>query len=350
MADSTTVRPTAKRRVTLKTVAEAAGLGITTVSDILNGQEAGRVRYSQKTRDKVERVVQELGYSVDRAAQQLRRGKSGVIGLLLTRHMHDTFFARVIDLAEEKLRDHGFQLQLAIGQGHGVEDRISQIRSARVEGLLFGPAYDPEDTAVLKDLQNPTVVFGAACGSQYDEVVIDHHTARRLAAGHLREHGHRVIGFLELHQPKWSSIDSDAELLKAEGFARNHWWMEDSKTQDPQTVYLAAVAFARRWLAADSADRPTAVICHDDHTATVALSAFFESGISVPEQLSVIGCNNIPTTRYLIPPLTTVDLHVEQQMQMAVDRLVHRINHPEAAPLVQWIKPNLVVRKSVVAV
>jgi DNA-binding LacI/PurR family transcriptional regulator len=336
-----------KPRVTLKTVAEAAGLGITTVSDILNGQEAGRIRYSKKTRDKVDQVVRELGYSVNQAAQQLRRGRSGVVGLLLTRHMHDTFFARTIDLAEEQLRDHGFQLQLAIGQGQGVEDRMRRIHSARVEGLLFGPAYDPQDIAPLKDLNVPTVVFGGSCGGQYDEVAIDHLAARRLAVSYLYEQGHRTVGFLEMHKPRWEQFDSDASIVRAAGLTGEQWWMENSNSQDPATVHRAALEFSRRWLAAKPVDRPTAVLCHDDHTATIALAAFWEAGIRVPEQLSVIGCNNIPATRYLIPPLTTIDLHVEKQMQTAVDRLVHRINNPTAETLVQWIAPDLVERKSV---
>ncbi len=339
---------TTRRRVTLKHVAEASGLGITTVSDVLNGPEAGRARYSRETREKVERVVRELGYTVDRAAQALRRGRSGVVGLLLTRHLHDAFFGLVVDRVEQLLRDRGFDLQLAIGQGKGVEQRMQQIRRERVEGLIFGPAYDAEDLACLGEFDGPVVVFGSPCADgRYDEVTIDHFAARRLAAEHLLARGHRRVAFLELHRPKVAGVPVEADRLRAAGLTGEQWWLADHGTQDPAVLHAAATAFARRWRAAAPSDRPTALMCHDDHTAAVALSALWEQGVRVPDDLSVVGLNDMPAARYMVPPLTTVDLHVERQMAAAVDRLAERIADPFLSPTAVRIDPELVVRRSV---
>ena len=339
---------TNRRRVTLKHVAEASGLGVTTVSDVLNGREAGRTRYSRATREKVERVVRELGYTVDRAAQALRRGRSGVVGLLLTRHLSDAFFGLIVDRVEQLLRDRGFDLQLAIGQGKGVEERMEQVRRERVEGLIFGPAYDAEDLACLGDFAGPVVVFGAPCAAgKYDEVVIDHFAARRLVAEHLLSRGHRRVAFLELHRPKVAGVPVEADRLRAVGLTGEDWWRPDHGTQDPAVLHAAATAFADRWLAAERADRPTALMCHDDHTAAIALSALWDRGVRVPADVSVVGLNDMPTARYLVPPLTTVDLHVERQMAAAVDRLAERIADPSVPPRTVRVDPELVVRRSV---
>ncbi len=336
----------AKHRVTLKHVAQASGLGVTTVSDILNGRDGERTRYSKQTQAKVHRVVAELGYTVDRAAQQLRRGRSGVVGLLFTRHLLDSFFARTLDLAEGELRRRGYNLMLAIGHGHGVEDRVEQLRQERVEGIIFGPAYDVDDVAPLLASDVPAVVFGGKCGGRFDEAYIDHAAARRLAVQHLLGLGHRRVGFLELHRSKSPAVEDDAARLAAMGVGGGDWWVPDSGTQDAAAVYDAAAAFARRWQAADPADRPTAVLCHDDHTAAVALSAFWAAGVRVPADLSVVGCNDVPTARYLVPPLTTVDLHVERQMAAAVDLLVDRLAHPDSPAAAVRVEPELVVRAS----
>jgi len=338
------------RRVTLKSVADASGLGLTTVSDILNGGETIRARYNQQTRDRVLSITRKLGYSVDRAAQQLRRGKSGVVGLLLTRHMHDVFFARIVDLAEQEFRKRDFQMQLAIAQENEVPERLAQLQQARVEGLIFGPAYDAKDVAPLDDLNMPTIIFGGHAAAKHDVVALDHVAARKLVAEHLKSQGHRVVGFLEMHHPRSAKVRSDASILRAAELSGEAWWMADSQSQEEQTVYEAALRFAERWKAADKSVRPTALICHDDHTAAIALSALWEKGIRVPDDLSVAGCNNMPSTRFLVPPLTTVDLHVEEQIQLAVDRLVFRINHPRAERLVQRVKANLVERASVAKV
>ena len=345
---NSTAAATNRRRVTLKHVAEASGLGITTVSDVLNGPEAGRARYSRETREKVGRVVRELGYTVDRAAQALRRGRSGVVGLLLTRHLSDPFFGLIVDRVEQLLRDRGYDLQLAIGQGKGVEARMQQIRRERVEGLIFGPAYDAEDLACLGEFDGPVVVFGAPCAEgRYDEVVIDHFAARRLATDHLVARGHRRVGFLELHRPKVAGVPIEADRLRAAGLAGEDWWMPDGSSQDPCVLHAAATAFAERWRAAGAADRPTALMCHDDHTAAVALSALWEQGVRVPDDLSVVGLNNMPAARYLVPPLTTVDLHVERQVAAAVDRLAERIADPSIPLTTLRIEPELVARRSV---
>ena len=336
-------------RVTLKHVATAAGLGVTTVSDILNGAEAGRTRYARETQERVHKIVAELGYIVDRAAQQLRRGRSGTVGLLLTRHLHDAFFARTLNLAEDGLHRRGYNLMLAIGHGQTVAERLEHLRQERVEGIIFGPAYDAADVLPLDALNVPAVVFGGRCDGRYDEAYIDHPAARRAAGRHLLDLGHRRVGFLGLHTPKVATAPDDATVLAELGLARSDWWAVEPATQEAGAIYERAAAWAGRWRAASPGERPTAVLCHDDHTATIALSAFWAAGLRVPADVSVVGLNNMAGTRYTVPPLTTVDLHAERQMAAAVDMVVERLTHPDDPPASVAIAPELVVRASTAA-
>jgi len=96
-----------------------------------------------------------------------------------------------------------------------------------------------------------------------------------------------------------------------------------------------------------ASDRPTAVICHNDQVATTALSAFSHAGIRVPGDLSIIGYDNLPESAFLVPALTTIDNHVELQMKQSVERLLERINNPDASRRVYMVQPTLVERQSV---
>ena len=238
---------------------------------------------------------------------------------------------------------------LAVGHGHTVAERLEHLRQERVEGIIFGPAYDPDDVLPLDPLNVPAVVFGGRCGGRYDEAYIDHTAARRAAADHLYGLGHRRVAFLELHRPKSPTAPDDAAVLTDAGLGGRDWWLPESGTQDGEAIFAAAAAFAARWRGADAADRPTAVVCHDDHTATIALSAFWAAGVRVPADLSVVGLNNMPSAAFTVPPLTTVDLHAERQMAAAVDMVIHRLAHPDDPPAATAVSPELVVRASTAA-
>jgi DNA-binding LacI/PurR family transcriptional regulator len=323
-------------RVTLKHVAEACGLGVTTVSDILNCREGERSRYSRPTQEKVHRVVAEMGYAVDRAAQQLRRGRSGTIGLLLTRQQHEASFAHTLGWAEDELRVRGFKLMLANGHGPTVEAQLAHLREGRVEGIIFGPAYDADELAPLDVMDVPAVVFGGWCGGRYDEAYVDQATARQLAVDHLRNAGHGRIATFEPDDAGMGGDDAG--------------WRVTADAREPESVFATAMTFARRWVAAEPGHRPTALLCHDDHTAAIALAALWQAGVRVPEDLSVVGCGDTAAAPYLVPPLTTVDLRSQQQMVMAIGLLVHRLSNPDDPAATRRIEPQLVVRGSTASI
>ncbi len=346
---------TPPRRVTLEQVASAAGLARTTVSDILNRNVGDK--YSRATRDRVLKAVRTLGYTPSRAAQVMARGRSGLVGLLLTRDFSNPFWARVANFVEQELRSRTYRMQLAVTEGNPEQERklIQQLDGDQVEGLIIGPVYESID---LEEHHNvlrgrlPTVLFGGFCDSQFDNVALDHEAGKGMAITYLQERGHRRVGYLcappsRLRPDQPNPAYPVYRMFEARGLLQPQWFTWQNDTGRFEDFYQTCGEFVKRWKQADPATRPTAVICHNDQVAMTAYRALHEAGLSVPGDLSMVGYDNLPETAYLPPPLTTVDNQVQQQMRALVQRLVERLDHPRQTVQQIMIRPTLVERASV---
>lgn len=343
------------RRVTLAQLAEHTGLGRTTVSDILNRNASDK--YSEETRNQVHRAVEDLGYMPVRAAQQLASGRSGLIGLLLMRDFgSNLFFARLAALFENSIRKSGYRMQLAVSDG-SPETRMEltrQFQADAVEGVIVGPAFNAEELAqhqVALRKMFPSVFFGLQFTCDSDQVVMDQVAGRKLVIEHLVSLGHRRIAYLEApadrETPNTPNLQNDTyRMLESHGVLSPEWifWRADDGIFENR--YVKSIEFVNRWKACDPAVRPTAVICHNDQTAITALCALAKAGIRVPQDISVIGYDNLPESAYLVPPLTTVELHIERQVELILEALFKRIRSPESPKCVHVVTPTLVVRES----
>ncbi len=342
-------------RVTLEAVARAAGLGRTTVSDILNRNL--NERYSSATRQRVDMAVRKLGYAPVGAAQQLARGRSGQIGLMLTRDFSNPFFARVADLVERLIRSNGFRLQISITDGDSAHElnRVRQMHSDAVEGLIVGPVYEPLDIEQHRNVFRgnlPIVLFGGSFECEFDQITLDSRAGLAMGLDLLRDNGHRRIGFLcappSRLRPGGSNPDYLAvRIYQQRGVYDPRWfnWQED--TGRFEDFFGACVEFARRWKSAQPSDRPTAMLCHNDQVAMTAIAAFDAEGIDVPDAISLVGYDNLPESGYLTPAVTTIDSRADEQMHQTVRQLLHRIAQPDAERKVIVISPTLIERKSV---
>lgn len=341
-------------RVTLEDVASLAGLGRTTVSDILNRD--GGDRYSAETRDRVLQAVQRLGYAPSRAAQQLARGRSGLIGLLLTRDFSNPYWARVANLIESEFRRRKFRLQLAVADGDrdAELDHLRRLHGDGVEGLIIGPVYEEKDVqrhAPYLHGQIPAVILGGRVGRP-DVVAEDGYAGGILSTDHLLAMGHRRIAALAVPDADLENADRTRfsalrDRLRERRLYDGAWVVQQADTGRFADSFATAQEFAQRWLATPSNERPTAVVCHNDQVAMATLSAFAQQGIRVPDDLSVVGYDNLPESPYLVPPLTTVDNHIDRQVAEAVELLVSRINRRRRGQEERLIQPTLVERGSV---
>ena len=353
MANRSEIQVPAGKRVTLAQVASAAGLARTTVSDILNRNAGGK--YSECTRELVSQTVARLGYAPYRPAQQLARGKSGQVGLLLTRDFSNPFWARVANAVERALRARKYRLQLAVSENDPDAEaaHARQLRDDGVEGLIVGPVYEPKDAelhqAYLRGLL-PLVIFGMR-SDRFDSVVIDERASGDLATTHLQGLGHRRIGYIaapdaDLDAAEVSRFSAMRDRLRTAGTYEPRWIIRHPDQGRYEDFAAAADRFAAQWLAAPADQRPTAVLCHNDQCATAALACFHRRGLAVPGDLSVVAFDNLPEAAFLIPALTTIDNCVEQQMSAAVDLLVQRLDAGRGRARTVVIPPRLVVRDS----
>lgn len=345
----------APRRVTLMHVAQHVGLAKTTVSDILN--RGGSDRYSLETCERVQQAVRDLGYAPSQAAQQLARGRTAVVGLMLTRDLSNPYWARLVSSAQSLLRQRGMSMRLEVSHGGNTDstELMRQFKSNDVEGLVVGPVYEVRDMQEHRAYFQgtlPTVIFGAKL-EDYDAVSEAHAEAGRMAVEHLCGLGHRKIGYL-------CAPDADLDAASVSRYAgmRVALQKDPSTPVDRQWIFrepdegdflqhrVVASAFSRRWLKAQPHTRPTAMLCHNDQVAMAAIAALAEAGIRVPEEVSLIGFDNLPECEAVHPSITSIDGHIHAQMQRAIEMLLKRIQEP-SQPTGQYSpNPTLVPRQS----
>lgn len=356
MSTASTSSKSPTRRITLSQVAQAAGLARTTVSDILN-RNAGN-RYSEQTRTKVKDAVERLGYAPSRAAQVMARGRSGMVGLMLTRGFSNPFWARVAEVVQKELHKRHYRMQLVVVDGDDPKtenELVRQLHSDQVEGLIVGPVYESLDLKIHRNVfrgQLPIVAFGGEIDCEFDCIALDRDAGLKMAIQHLIDNGHQCIGYLGM-PPKRPGAEARSpgthhvEVIRRMTTSSEDliFWHED--TGRYEDLSRLTNRFADWWKAQPENQRPTAMLCHNDQVAMTAMSVFSGKGIHVPDDLSLIGYDNIPESAYLIPPLTTIDSHMPDEMEQAIHQLLFRINEPGRPRTAKAIAPSLVQRDSV---
>jgi LacI family transcriptional regulator len=340
--------------VTLESLAQATSLGRTTISDILNGKNLSR--YAESTRQRVQEAAEQLGYSPSHAARQLARGRSGMVGLMLTRGLSNPYWGRLVQVLERRMHEVGYRLQLGVAEGDPEAEarHLRQLESDGVEALIVGPVYELSDLEQHRQYcrgQLPIFVFGAPIAG-YQAVGPDHYHGARLAVNHLLANGHRRIGYLCSPDADLAHPVSERLLGIRDGLVEADCYEPSQIATLPDSgefeqMRVAALRFGRGWLHQSPSERVTAVICHNDQYAMTTLEAFYELGIRVPDDISLIGFDNLPESRYFVPPLTTVDGHLDEQIERLLAMVMSGLNPVQENYASKVIAPTLVQRQSI---
>ncbi len=348
-------------RVTLKHVADHAGVSVSTVSDIVNRGRSGN--YTDETQQRVRDAIDALGYRVARAAQELRRGRSNTAGVILTHSFENPYYARLFNELKRALEEHGLHTEVVVLNERRVEtfrDAWDRMLSHGVEGLIVGPLYYWDEGLIgqldgLSARTMPMVAFGAVeAVPGMETVVLPDKAGGRIAARHLLDAGHRRIAFLgayaeaDAEHGRGTMQEGFEEALTEAGLLDRQWLIQTPDSGRYETGHADALALGERWLAARPDDRPTAVLCKTDQLAIAALSAFDTLGIEVPAALSVMGYDNVPESGYTVPALTTVDGGLNQRMAELAWRLASLIGGGSIRQRGAVLQPpSPVVRRSV---
>lgn len=321
-------------------VARVAGVSHQTVSRVLNGHPSVR----PETRERVQAAIAELGYRRNPIARALVTRRTHTIGLLAPA---STLFGptSLVIAVEQAARSHGWYVSLASLTDFApasVETAIDHFVGQQVDGLVVvAPVLSAVEACSTAALGVPTVVVAtdAEPSAAFDVVAIDQEAGARLAVRHLLDLGHPTVTHLAGPSDWLDAIVRlrgwRAELVAADADIPPVW-MGDWSAASGFRVGLDLVSMGKL---------PTAVFAANDLMAIGLIRALVEAGFSVPGDVSVVGFDDIDTSGFLLPPLTTVRQDLVTLGQVGVQRLLDRIDGADPADSVRHL-PELVVRAS----
>ncbi|RSM40564.1 LacI family transcriptional regulator [Amycolatopsis balhimycina DSM 5908] len=329
--------------MTIRDVAARAGVSVATVSKVIND----RYGVSAATLARVRAVIEELGYEASLVAQSLRNHRTNVIGILVADL--EPFSTELLKGAADAIRGSGFELVVYSAGGRtgdpvGWEKRyLSRLSGTLVDGaVLVTPAVSLEAVP-----GTPVVAVDPHTGPS-DQPTIDSDNLRgaQLATEHLLELGHRRIAFLS------GRPDLQSAELRKNGYLRALTAAGIAPDEDLIRIgaYDPEVSAASAHALLTGPDRPTAVFAANDISAIATVGAAAELGLSVPDDLSVVGFDNVPESALCSPPLTTVNQPIREMGHRAIAMLIALINGAEVEHTHVTLDTGLVVRRSTRAV
>lgn len=355
------LRPTAEGRTTLPTVARPksgsaslrdvaarAGVSVKTVSNVVNGY----VHVSDTTRERVQQVLDELNYRPNLSARNLRSARTGLIALAVP-ELDFPYFAELARHVVRACEERGWTV--LIDQTDGVLERerlvMDGIRGHLIDGLIFSPLASGRAEMAARRDDTPMVLLGERVyDGPADHVAIDNVAAARTAVEHLVGLGRRRIAAIgEQHD-----ATAGTARLRSQGYREA--LQNGSLEPDPALVKSTASyhrADGARAMAQllDHDPGPDAVFCYNDLLALGAMRVLRERGVRVPEDVAVVGFDDIEDGRYSSPSLTTVRPDKRRIANLAVALLAARLDGSEQGAPMELSAPfELAVRESTVGV
>jgi LacI family transcriptional regulator len=337
-------RASAATPVTQKQVAERAGVHVSTVSRILRRKEPASGWSASALR--VLSAADELGYRPNQVAASLRTRQTRTIGLVMPR-LTDVVIATTCQAIEATAQQSGYQLLLTTPEDD-INAQLSDIDfllSRQIDGLILTSMHLSQDSAAdqLRSLPVPVLLTNRHCGDLLPSVVSDDTNGGRLATDHLLDLGHRRIGVVA--GPRHASTAADRLTGYRQALTARDIPVDESLIVHTQFEVEGGVVGAHALLSLP--DPPTAIFAVNDTAAVGVMGAARQRGLRVPEDLSLVGYNDIPIVAQLPTPLTTIRSAVQTMAGMAVKKLIDMIDGADDGVPDRQITPvELVIRSS----
>ncbi|PJM77160.1 LacI family DNA-binding transcriptional regulator [Bifidobacterium felsineum] len=344
---------TNRNRVTLREVAQASGVSLKTASNVING--TGRM--SEKTRTHVEAVIKELGYKVNMAARNMSRGRTGFITLAIPT-LTPPYLAELANRVIDAARQHGYSVYVSTyehGSSGSARDLLRSFNSTVSDGMILSMSevedISPEDLQVDFPL--------AVVGARTTWGIVDHITpndmqAAAKAAGYLYDHGSTRLAVIGAR----AAYDETTLLQAEEGNyqLRMRGIITESRkrglTLNPQLIGITGqnwtIGMGARTMQRllDTQIPFDGIIALNDQLAIGAISVSCINGISIPDDIQIIGFDNIEEDAYLQIPLTSMDSRLGWVASTAVERLIGRIRGTVSSPELLTTQSEVIIRKS----
>ncbi len=329
-------------RITIRDVAAKAGVSHQTVSRVINKSE----RVNEKTRMKVDAAIEELGYQPNAIARFMAKGRTKTIACF-SPNLTDYTYASIIEGAEFEARQAGYFLMTASAPDTETFMMLVEqlVASRRTEGLLMiNPYVDDRYNQLPQDA--PVVyIAGRSSRGSMDSVFLDDEAAGRIATQHLVDLGHEAIALITGPMEEDCSCDrlnGYKSVLQSSGIEVNPLlikkgdWSASTGYEAIQELFAENIKFS-------------AVFAQNDRMAVGAIKALKENGCQIPEDVSVVGFDDMPLASYYDTPLTTIRQDTFRMGREAAKLLIRAIETPEKQRRDYPMPVELVLRKSTAA-
>jgi DNA-binding LacI/PurR family transcriptional regulator len=326
-------------RTTIHDVAREAGVSVPTVSRAINN----RPRISEETRAHVLRVAKKLNYQPNKTARALVTQRSHTIEVITTRPKHSLFSSSLAAISQF-IRAAGYQITLSITDPEHFRDRLRSATAQLTDGvILIVPNQDlrmPADELIELCAGVPFVQTTADLGDSSSSVIYDQGYGVELAVQHLIDLGHRQI----------AEIRGKPQVFDTQ--LRHNAWLNTLQKNNIEPGPSVAGDFEA--LSGYNAAKEllennypfTAIFAGNDRMAIGAINALNESGLRVPEDISIVGYDNVELGQYMQPPLTTVAQDFNKLGRLAAEYLISLIEDPETPVHQRVLSPELIIRQS----
>ncbi len=309
--------------VTMNDVARAAGVSLKTVSNVVNDYPYMR----PSTRQRVEDAIAELGYQVNTSARNLRQGRTGAIKLALA-ELRNPYFAELAESIMAAAEQRGLTVMVELHRGvRELEEAVLRdSRERQVDGVIYSPVLlGQADADLFSQVGFPLVILGETIfDAPVDHVSMQNIEGAQAAVDHLLSIGRRRIGLIG-HNPA-QVVSSSALRYKGASRALARAGIEiDPRLVATNVLWNRAGGVEGMARLLDAGEPLDAVMAFNDTLALGALHMLAERGVSVPDDIAVIGFDNIEESAYTRPTLTTIDPGRDQIAAQAVELLCQRM-------------------------
>lgn len=332
------------RRVTMRDVAREAGVALSTVSHFLNGTAP----VSFKTRQKIIEAIERLNYRPDFTARSLKKRQTNALGLFVP-DITNPFYAELARGVADVARESGYSVILyATSYERALEENfIELVEQHQVDGVVISYSFIHERLwRRLEEMDIPAVLVDVyPVNNRWPSVVVDNERGIEKALMYLVSLGHTAIGYLSEPPYVLSLVKRQRAFLnfiRRKGLPLRDEWVLVEKTQRNRVE----IGFALGKKLLEAHTLPTAVVASSDLVALGALKAFLSSGVRVPEDISLVGFDDILLASYVHPSLTTVRQPKYEMGRTGVEYLLQLLQGKKEYPPLTLIEPVLVERDS----
>lgn len=333
-------------RATLKDVAQLAGVSTATVSYALSGKRM----ISEETKERINRAIAQLDYVPDLNARSLSMRDSKLIGVVVPQTepgdrlmFQNSFYSEALGSIEYCARQHGYHILISATDAN--ESYLTLAKQRNLDGIIVIGMYPDEFYQQMKKTQIPIVLIDSYCNDHYyNNIRIDDAYGSYMATKYVLDCGHRetmfFVGQLKENGVMKKRLAGYRQALEEYGAT-----YREENVFEGQIDYESGVRMASR-LAASNLPA-TAVVAAADILAIGAVKGFYDAGLRVPEDISIIGFDDLEISQYLAPGLTTVRQQISMKGQRAVELLLEHIADPSLSKQEEILPLKLIERGSV---